>query len=86
MLSLFLGIYIVTASPPALAATLTGPVTGWSKGDVPTTVSMYIDVPTNVVTNPPILVVSHECGGSASSLFGWNPGGLVGRPTNMALL
>jgi poly(hydroxyalkanoate) depolymerase family esterase len=36
---------------------------------------MYEYVPTSVATNPPILVVSHYCGGSASGVFGEAQGG-----------
>jgi poly(hydroxyalkanoate) depolymerase family esterase len=36
---------------------------------------MYIYVPDKVATNPPILVVAHYCGGSASGVFGQAQGG-----------
>jgi poly(hydroxyalkanoate) depolymerase family esterase len=55
----------------ANAASLSGPISGWSKGDVPSTASMYEYVPDSVVSNPPVLVVSHYCGGSASAMFSW---------------
>ena len=61
---------------PAEAASLQSVTTSaWSKGDVPTYISMYIYVPDKVATNPPILVVSHYCGGSASGVFGEAQGG-----------
>src|SRR5689334_20225849 len=61
---------------PALgrAASLTGPVNGWASG-VPSYISMYIYVPDKLATSPPILVVSHFCGGSASAVFGQAQGG-----------
>jgi poly(hydroxyalkanoate) depolymerase family esterase len=36
---------------------------------------MYVYVPDKVVTNPPILVVSHYCGGNAAAEFGAAQGG-----------
>jgi acetylxylan esterase len=67
------------AAAPAQAASLQAVTTSlWSKGDVPTYISMYIYVPNTVATNPPILVVSHYCGGSASGVFGQaQSGGIV---------
>jgi len=58
----------------AQAASLSGPITGWASG-VPTYISMYIYVPDKVATNPPILVVSHYCGGTAAGVFGEAEGG-----------
>jgi poly(hydroxyalkanoate) depolymerase family esterase len=58
----------------AQAASLSGPITGWASG-VPTYISMYIYVPAKVATNPPILVVSHYCGGTAAGVFGEAEGG-----------
>jgi poly(hydroxyalkanoate) depolymerase family esterase len=55
----------------AAAATLSGPVTGWSKGDVPTYISMYEYVPTTLAASPPVLVAAHYCTGSASAMFGF---------------
>src|SRR5271157_3911535 len=64
------------AAAPAQAASLQSVATSaWSKGDVPTYISMYIYVPDKVATNPPILVVAHYCGGSASGVFGEAQGG-----------
>lgn len=66
---------IVTfGSSVAHGAPLTGPITGWSKGDVPSTSAMYEYVPATAVTNPPILVVSHQCGGTAAGMFSWGSG------------
>jgi acetylxylan esterase len=55
---------------PAQAASLSGPVTGWSSG-VPSYISMYEYVPINVAASPPIVVAAHYCGGSASTFFGF---------------
>ncbi len=64
------------AAAPARAASLQSVATSaWSGGDVPTYISMYIYVPDKVATNPPILVVAHYCGGSASGVFGEAQGG-----------
>ncbi len=61
---------------PADAASLQAVTTSaWSAGNVPTYISMYIYVPDKVATNPPILVVSHYCGGTASGVFGEAQGG-----------
>ncbi len=67
------------AAAPAKAASLQSVATSaWSKGDVPTYISMYIYVPDKVATNPSILVVAHYCGGSASGVFGEaQSGGIV---------
>ena len=75
-LAITLGLF---AAAPAQAASLQSVATSaWSKGDVPTYISMYIYVPNNVATNPPILVVAHYCGGSASGVFGEaQSGGIV---------
>src|SRR4051794_22447469 len=57
------------AARPAEAASLQS-VANWGASGVPSYISMYIYVPDKVATNPPILVVSHFCGGSASAVFG----------------
>ncbi len=62
------------STAPARAASLSGPITGWASG-VPGYVSMYEYVPVRLATNPPILVVSHYCGGTASGVFGEAQGG-----------
>src|SRR3954470_13345607 len=54
---------------PADAASLQS-VANWGASGVPSYISMYIYVPDKVTANPPILVVSHFCGGSASAVFG----------------
>ena len=59
---------------PAEAATLQ-PVASWGASGVPSYISMYIYVPDRLATNPPILVVGHFCGGSASAVFGQAQGG-----------
>jgi len=58
----------------ASAATLSGPVTGWASG-VPNYISMYEYVPAKLAQDPPILVVSHYCGGNAAGVFGEAQGG-----------
>jgi acetylxylan esterase len=62
---------------PVQAASLTA-VSNWGATGVPTYISMYIYVPDKLAANPPILVVSHYCGGSASAVFGQaQSGGIV---------
>lgn len=58
----------------AAAASLQ-PVTNWGASGVPSYVSMYIYVPDKLATDPPILVVSHYCGGNAQGVFGEAQGG-----------
>jgi poly(hydroxyalkanoate) depolymerase family esterase len=60
---------------PAASAASLQQVNGWSTSSVPSDVSMYIYVPDKVVTNAPILVVIHYCGGTASAVFGQAQGG-----------
>jgi len=45
-------------------------VSNWGATGVPSDVSMYIYVPDKVATNPPLVTVSHYCGGSAQAVFG----------------
>ena len=59
------------SASPVYGASLVGPISGWSKGDVPNTNSMYEYTPVNVVAGPPMLVISHNCGGSAAGMFAW---------------
>jgi poly(hydroxyalkanoate) depolymerase family esterase len=59
---------------PARAASLQ-PVANWGATGVPTYISMFIYVPDRPAANPPILVVGHFCGGSASQVFGQAQGG-----------
>ncbi len=61
-------------SSTARAASLQ-PVNDWDATGVPSTVSMYIYVPDNLAANPPILVLAHYCGGTASAVFGQAQGG-----------
>jgi poly(hydroxyalkanoate) depolymerase family esterase len=65
------------AARPAAAASLQQ-VTSWGASGVPTYIAMYIYVPDRLATNPPILVVSHYCGGDANGVFGQaRTGGIV---------
>jgi poly(hydroxyalkanoate) depolymerase family esterase len=57
------------AAMPARAASLQQ-VSSWGASGVPTYISMYIYVPDKLATNPPIVVLSHYCGGNASGVFG----------------
>jgi acetylxylan esterase len=67
----------LVAARPAVAASLQ-PVSNWGASGVPTYISMYIYVPDKVAADPPILVVAHFCGGSASAVFGQaQTGGVV---------
>ncbi|HLP78219.1 MAG TPA: cellulase family glycosylhydrolase, partial [Candidatus Paceibacterota bacterium] len=59
---------------PAKAASLQ-PVSNWGASGVPTNLSMYVYVPDNVVTNPPILVLLHYWGGTATNVFEQARGG-----------
>ncbi len=54
---------------PAHAASLQK-VSDWGASGVPSTASMYIYVPDKLATKPPILVLAHYCGGTASAVFG----------------
>jgi acetylxylan esterase len=71
VVSLTMGVF---AARPAEAASLQQ-VTNWGATGVPSYISMYIYVPAQLATNPPILVVAHYCGGSASGVFGQAQGG-----------
>src|SRR3970040_867933 len=66
----------VLAAPSARAASLQ-PVSNWGASGVPADVSMYIYVPDEVATNPPILALVHYCGGTAAAVFGQAQGGGV---------
>ncbi len=67
------------ALAPAAEAASLQKVTGWGGAGLPSDVSMYIYVPTNVVSSPPVLALIHYCGGSAPSVFSQaQGGGLVG--------
>src|SRR3954471_11251911 len=66
--SLAVSVRLLTASP-ASAASLQK-VSDWGATGVPGTASMYIYVPDKSGTKPPILVLGHFCGGSASAVFG----------------
>ena len=65
------------ASARAQAASLQK-VGDWGAKGVPATVSMYIYVPDELASSPPVLVLSHFCSGSASAVFGQaQTGGLI---------
>src|SRR5579872_2457135 len=55
---------------PARAASLGPQITGYTTANVPSYVSMFEYVPAKLAANPPIVVVSHYCGGNASGMFG----------------
>ena len=78
---LTLGVLMTT---PVQAASLQA-VSNWGATGVPTYVSMYVYVPDKPAASPPILVVSHFCGGSASAVFGQaHTVGSSRRPTSTA--
>jgi poly(hydroxyalkanoate) depolymerase family esterase len=66
-------------SVPAWGATaLSGPIAGWATTDVPSYVSMYEYTPAKPAPYPPVLVVSHYCGGTAEAMYAIaSRGGLV---------
>ncbi len=72
LLAACLGLFMAL---PAKAASLQLVTNNWGRSGVPSYISMYIYVPANVVTNPPILVACHYCGGSASAMFSLASGG-----------
>jgi acetylxylan esterase len=39
----------------------------------PTNVGMFVYVPTNVTTNPAVIVAIHDCGGTAQTYFSGSP-------------
>ena len=67
---LFAALLCAAASAQKLSSTLTK-ITNF--GPNPRNVSMYIYVPKNVTTNPPILVVPHWCHGTAQDAFNGRP-------------
>jgi acetylxylan esterase len=64
----------LAAARSASAASLQQ-VSNWGVSGLPSDVTMYIYVPNNVATNPPILTLVHYCGGTASAVFGQAQGG-----------
>lgn len=50
-------------------------VSNWGATGVPAGVSMNIYVPDKLASKPPLLVLSHYCGGTASAVFGQAQGG-----------
>jgi acetylxylan esterase len=71
LLAACLGLFMAL---PMKAASLQLVTNNWGTNGVPSYISMYIYVPDNVVTNPPILVVCHYCGGNAAGIFGMASG------------
>jgi poly(3-hydroxybutyrate) depolymerase len=71
MLGVLLALVVMATglASPAQAAALTR-VTNF--GTNPTNLNMYVYVPDRVAAKPAMLVLVHYCGGSASSIFGWN--------------
>jgi acetylxylan esterase len=65
------------ACPPAKAASLQGPISKYTTASVPSSISMYEYVPDKVASDPPVLVVSHWYGATASAMFGVAQGGGV---------
>src|ERR1700742_1066041 len=62
--------FAALAARPAEAASL-AQVNNWQGGvTLPADVTMFVYVPNNVATNPPLLTLIHFCGGNASSVFG----------------
>jgi len=49
----------------------------WPKAGFPSDITMYSYVPDQVVDSPPLLVLIHYCGGTASAVFGQAQGGKV---------
>ena len=71
VLSAFLVSALGVLTVPAARAAQLQQVSGWTGGtSFPSDVTMYIYVPDKVATNPPILVLSHYCGGTAQHVFG----------------
>jgi acetylxylan esterase len=71
------GATLAMMAAPAQAASLQ-PVSNWGASGVPSYISMYIYVPDQPAAKPPILVLSHFCGGDASGVFGQaKTGGIV---------
>jgi poly(hydroxyalkanoate) depolymerase family esterase len=66
--------FILLMARPTKAASLQL-VPNWGASGVPTNLSMYVYVPDNVVSNPPVLVLLHYWGGTASSVFAQAAGG-----------
>ena len=60
---------------PTMAASLQLVTNDWGTHGMPTNVVMYIYVPNNLATNPPILVLLHYWGGGASGVFAEAQGG-----------
>ena len=69
------GVLVALSASAAHAAAPTQ-VSNWQGGvSLPSDVSMFIYVPTKVVTKPPVLTLIHYCGGNASAVFGQAQGG-----------
>ena len=78
LLILLASVLVALAAPAAEAASLKA-VSNWNGGvNFPSDVSMFIYVPDNVATKPPVLTLIHYCGGTAQAVFGQaQTGGLV---------
>ena len=63
------------AALPSKAASLQLVTNNWGASGVSTNLGMYIYVPDNLATNPPILVLLHYWGGGASGVFAEAQGG-----------
>lgn len=68
---------VLTSASDAHGAASLQQVNNWTGGvaNLPSDVQMYVYIPTNVVTNPPILTLIHSCGSNASIVLG-QAGGL----------
>jgi len=64
--AVFLGLFVAA---PAHAASLTQ-VNDWGASGVPSYLKMYIYVPDQMATKPPILVSAHSCGSTATGQMG----------------
>lgn len=73
--ALVLGAAFGLGTPGTARAATLQPVDDWGANGVPAMVSMYIYVPDTLAANPPILVLAHFCGGTASAVFGQAQGG-----------
>jgi acetylxylan esterase len=65
---------VTLASAPTWAGSLSGPISGWDERGIANGIAMYEYVPAKLAASPPLLVISHQCGGSAAGIFGWASG------------
>lgn len=66
---------LVSLFGAAAQAAVLEKVDTWDSAGVPSTVSMYVYAPDQLAEKPPIVVLVHFCGGSASAVFGQAQGG-----------